>query len=63
MPMQLSSEEWLPETAVRARKKPFVIAGAIVSHLKNIYFILLTHLIKPEVNFYDRADHWACAGN
>ena len=34
MSVQLFSEEGLPDTAVKARKRPFMTAIAIVSHLK-----------------------------
>ena len=61
--MQLSSAEDLPETAVRAWKRPLMMAVAIVCHKK---ILLLTRPIKPEVKFYDfytnNAFNWACAG-
>ena len=40
MPVRLSSEEGLPETAVKASKRPFMIAAAIISHLKKIIIII-----------------------
>ena len=33
--MQFSSEEGLPETAVKARKRQFMTTVAIISHLEN----------------------------
>ena len=49
MLVQLSSREGLPETAVKARKWPFMTAVAIVSH----FFISFAQSVKPEVKFYD----------
>ena len=36
MPVQLFSEEELPDTAVKARKRQFMTAVAIVSHTKTV---------------------------
>ena len=51
MLVQLSSEEGLPETPVMARKRPFMTAVAIISHLKKNSFILLAQPVKLEVIF------------
>ena len=50
MPVQLSYEEGLPETAVMARKRPFMMAVVIVSHY--FFFFMPAHSVKPEVKFY-----------
>ena len=51
--MQFSSEEGLPETAVKASRRPFMTAVAISQPLtkkKKKTFILLAHPAKPEKN-------------
>ena len=53
MLVQLSSDDGFPETAVKARKKPFMMAVAITS--KKNSFIWFTHLLKPEVSKYHKS--------
>ena len=48
--MQFSSEEGLPETAVKAKQRLFMMAVTIVSHLKN-FLIFLAHPV-VKVNKY-----------
>ena len=49
MPVQLSSKEGQPETAVKARKIPFMAAVLIIGHYKT--FLHFSRLpLKPEVN-------------
>ena len=65
MPVQLSSEEELPETAVKARKRPFMKAVKIVS---DIYIYIFFHIASSSPragnNYYiyiATMGYWACA--
>ena len=51
MPVLLSSEEGLPETGEKARKRLFMRAVAIVIHLI-VTFIFYAHPVALEVMFF-----------
>ena len=55
MPVQLSSEEGLPETAVKANKRWFRTLSVIFK----IPFMLLSRPIKREVKFNTSLERWS----
>ena len=64
MPVKLFSKEGIPETAVNARKRPFMTIIAIVSYYeikKFFHFALSLHQSGSEYFFIDSV-YWACAG-